>query len=312
MVAEVGNPPTNGNISLTVFNAAQNTSAVDVYVNPPGTDISTLNPNFTDVVYGSTTFIGQFATGTYQIQVTAAGNKTVLYDSGGTVLTPNIALTLITYSAGSGTLVNGAVLQSRGSFTLVPSIFARMKAVNAASGVGAVNQLLGGTLLVNANVDFATASAYAQIPAGPTVVTFEPSATPGATIASANVTVPNASDVSVFVAGQPGAQAAYMLVDQNIPITSGQDRLRFVNASPGSNPVNASINGTAVASNIAFSTGSAYVLASSGAVTITFTDAVTGAVLASQANVTHTPNQTSSVYLIGPPGAQNLHLTQDN
>jgi len=55
-----------------------------------------------------------FAPGTYQIRVTPQGTKTVIYDSGGTVLTPNIALSFVTYTKGSSILVNAAVLQSEG------------------------------------------------------------------------------------------------------------------------------------------------------------------------------------------------------
>jgi len=311
MVAEVANAPTNGNIQLSIYNAAQNNSSVDVYVYPPGTDITTQIPSFSVVNYGSTTFNTAFPTGSYQIQVTTQGTKTVIYDSGGTALTPNVALTFITYSVGSGTLVNGAVLQSKGSFTLLPSIFARIKAINGATGVGPVNQLLG-TLPVNLNVNFASASAYTQIPQGLTTVNFESSATPGATIASTTATIPPASDVSTFVVGQPGSQTAYLLVDQNITPTPGDDRLRFVNASPGSNPVNAAVNGQQLATNVAFPTASSYTQIPTATVTVTFTDATTGAVLASQDNVVLTANQTSTIYLIGPPGAQGILVTQDN
>jgi len=311
MVAEVANAPTNGNIQLSIYNAAQNNGSVDVYVYPPGTDITTQNPTFSVVNFGSTTFNSSFAPGPYQIQVTTQGTKTVIYDSGGSALTPNVALSLILYPVGSGTLVNAAVLQSKAAMTLLPSIFARVKAVNAASGVGPVNQLLG-TLQVNLNVSFASASTYTQIPQGLTTVNFESSATPGATIASTTTTIPSASDVSAVVVGQPGSQTAFVLVDQNITPTPGNDRLRFVNASPGSNPVNASANGQQLATNVAFGTASAYAQIPAATVTVTFTDATTGAVVASQDGVVLTLNQTSTIYLIGPPGAQGILVTQDN
>jgi hypothetical protein len=311
LAAEVGNAPSNGNIQLQIFNAARNNASIDVYVNPPGTDISTVNATFGNVGYGGTSFNSAFPPGTYQVQITTQGTKTVIYDSGGTVLTPNIALSLIAYSRGSGTLVNGAVLQSKGAIAILNSIFARMKAVNGALSVGPVNQLLG-TFPVNLNVPFAAASSYTLIPAGPTTVNFEASATPGATIASTPSTIPAATDVSAVVAGLPGSQQAFVLTDLNVAPIANDDRLRFVNASPNSNPVNASVSGTQVVSNIAYGTASAYVQVLGTTVTITFTDATTGAVLATQANVVLTANQTSSVYLIGPPGAQGIIVTQDN
>ena len=59
-------------------------------------------------------------------------------------------------------------------------------------------------------------------------------------------------------------------------------------------------------------TASAYAQIPATTVTVTFTDAVTGAVVAFQDNVVLTANQTSSIYLIGSPGAQGIIVTQDN
>ena len=153
---------------------------------------------------------------------------------------------------------------------------------------------------------------YTNTATGPTTVNFEASATPGATIASVPGTLLPATDYTAVVAGLPGAQQAFLLQDQNFLTPSGGDRLRFVNASAGSNPVDASVNGTQLAANVAYGTASAYATTSPATVTIAFTDAVTGAVLASQDGVVLTANQTSSVYLIGPPGAQGVFVTQDN
>lgn len=311
LVSEVAQAPTNGNIQLAVYNAAVNNSLIDIYVTTPGTDITTVGPNFSAVTYGGTTFNLAFPPGTYQVQVTLQGTKTVIFDSGGTVLTPNVALTLFVYSVGSGTLVNGMVLQSQGPVAPLNSIFARMKAANGALVVGPVNQLIS-TLAVNLNVNFGAASLYSQIPRGATIINYEASSNPGATIASTSVTVPPAVDTSTFIVGNPGSQQAYMLVDQNLPPVSGNARVRFVNASPGANPVNAAMNGTQLASNVAFPTASAYAQIGATTVTVDFTDAATGAVLAEQTSVVLTPNTTGTVYLIGPPGAQGIILTQDN
>ena len=106
LMAEVASAPTNGNIQLAMFNAAINMSAMDVYVTAPGADITNLNPNYTYVAYNGASLNLAFAPGTYQIRVAQQGTKTVVYDSGGTVLTPNIALTAIMYTKGSGVLVN--------------------------------------------------------------------------------------------------------------------------------------------------------------------------------------------------------------
>ena len=311
MLAEVGDPPNNGSFQVSGFNAAQNNGFVDIYVTAPGADISVLNPSFFNVLVGSPTLILQLPPGTYQVQVTPGNTKTVIYDSGGTNLTPNIALTLVTYTRGSSTLVNVAVLQSKSSTGLMNSIFARVKAVNGASGVGPVNQLIA-SIAENFNVNYASASGYSLIPQGPTTVTFEPSGMPGATIASAPATFPPATDATAVVTGFPGSQQVFVLNDLNVLPQGGNDRLRFVNASWNSNPVNATVSGAQFAANLAYGQASGYAQVAAGTVNITFTDAATGALLALQDGVVLTANQTSSVYLVGPAGAQAILVTQDN
>jgi len=310
LVSEVASAPVNGNVQLSVFNASQNAPNVDIYVTAPGVDIATVNANFYGVGYGGTSLNIALPPGNYQILVTNGGTKTVIYDSGGQVYTPNIALSFITYSLGSGTLVNAAVLQSKGPYTTLNSIFSRIRAINASPGSTAVDQLLG-PVLTNGNVAYLAASLYTVTANGPTTVNFQATATPGAIVATTTGTLGVATDNTTVIAGVPGAQQAFLLHDENILPPSGGNRLRFVNASAGSNPVNASINVAQVASNIAFATAAPYVT-TSGTVTLTFTDAVTGAVLATQAGVVLTPNQTSSVYLVGPTGAQGVMVVQDN
>ena len=212
LVSEVTNTPVNGNVQVSVFNAAQNAPNVDIYITAPGVDIATVGPNFAGVSYSGTSFNLAFAPGTYQVQVTNGGTKTVIYDSGATVYTPNVAFAFIAYGAGSGALVNAAVLQSKGPYITLNTIFARIKAVNAATGTGPVNQSQG-NVPINLNVQYPAASAYSNTATGPTTVNFEASATPGAIVASVQGTLAPATDYTAVVAGLPGAQQAFLLQD---------------------------------------------------------------------------------------------------
>lgn len=310
MVAEIGNSPTNGNIQLTIFNAAANAGGVDVYVTPPGTDIANVGPNFFAVAYGGTTTAVQFQPGTYQVRVTSQGTKTVIYDSGGSALTPNVALSFITYSRGSGTLVNAQVLQANGPVSPLDTIFARIRAFNATPDVAQVNQFIG-PLVVNSNVNFASASPYTQGPQGPTTLSFESSAVPGAALAALPATLTPGTDASTFIAGPMGNQQAFLLQDLNVAPAPGSTRLRFVNASWNSGAVNAAINGTPLATNVAYGTASGYTSLPATTGTVVFTDAASGAVLATQENVVITAFQTLSVYLVGAVGGLAIVVVQD-
>jgi Domain of unknown function (DUF4397) len=312
LYSEVPKAPTNGSIQFSVFNAAINNGFIDIYVTAPGADITQLNPNFGNISYNGVTLNLAFQPGTYQIQMTPAGTKTVVYDSGGTVLTPNIALAFLAYSKGSGTLINAAVIQSQGPTGILDSAFTNLKVMNSASGVPAVN-VTQGAFSVAANVGFGSATlTYTQGPMGPTVVNYEASATPGAVIASVPTTLGAGTDNSTFIVGLPGSQQAYVLQDQNLlPGPGNNVRLRFVNASWNSNPVNIAINNTTLASNVAFPNASTYVQMPAGTYAITFTDAVTGNVVLTQDSGALAVGHTSTVYLIGPAGAVSGVVTQD-
>jgi len=311
LLQEVASAPTNGNIQLSVINAAINQAAIDIYVTAPGVDITTVNPNFGSVGFHGTSLNLAFPPATYQVRITTQGTKTVIYDSGGTVLTPNIALSFIVYSKGSGVLVNAMALQSQGPGGALDSIYAQIKDMNGAPVVGAVNQLLGTTTIVS-NLPYTGVSSYTQIPQGPTTVNFEATATPGATIASTPASPGAGTDVSAFVTGLPGSQQAFVLNDLNVPPAGGNIRLRFVNASWNSNPLNVAVNGVAQATAVAFPTASPYAQLAAATVTVVFTDATTGAVVLTLPDLVLAAGHTSTIYVIGPQGAVGGVLTQDN
>ena len=116
-----------------------------------------------------------------------------------------------------------------GTSSIVDSLLAQLKLVNAAPDTAAINALVDGVLTF-ANVPYQAASAYQGVPSGMHTVTVEAAATPGAVIASAQPTFAAATDTSIFVSGIPGAQTAVVLTDTNLPGTAGRARLRFVNA----------------------------------------------------------------------------------
>ena len=294
-----------------MFNAAINNASVDIYVTAPGADITQLNPNYFNVSYNGVSLNLAFPPGTYQIQICEQGTKNVIYDSGGSVLQPNIALTLLAYTRGSAALVNAAVIESKGGGTLLNTIFAFVKAINAGTGTTTVDLLQGTTKQISA-VAYANASVYQQVSQGATTLNFQATDTPGTIIASVPATLVPATDTSTFVTGPAGALQAYTLNDVNLPPFGSNVRLRFVNTSWNSNPVNVSVNNVPQASNIAFPNASGYVQVASGTYPITFTDAATGAVVLQLDAVNLLTVGTYTVYAIGPSGALGGFVTQDD
>lgn len=79
-------PIGNDQARVRWVNASSNASAVDVYITAPGADLTTLSPNFSGLQYRtalptSGNNATQFTDGTYQVRLTTAGSKTVIFDN---------------------------------------------------------------------------------------------------------------------------------------------------------------------------------------------------------------------------------------
>jgi hypothetical protein len=311
MLLDTAVTPGDGRFQMRAVNVAPGNPSIDIYVTTPGVPIDNLAANFYQLGYGGVTAYGGFATGTYQVRATLTGTKTVVYDSGPRTYGSNATTAFIFYTRGSGDLYNGIQADVYGSVAVANSTQARLKAVNGAIDAGPVNQLVDGTALAS-NVAYAAASSYGTTAAGARTIAFEATATPGAIIASVAKTLTPATDASVFVTGFAGAQQAIVLADTNLPPTSGNVRIRFVNASPNTAAMDVLVNGTKKVSALASTTASSYVELVAGTYTLTFADPTTGAVLLSLTNREFTADHVSSVYVVGGAGSLTGLVTQDD
>ncbi|KQW36434.1 DUF4397 domain-containing protein [Rhizobacter sp. Root404] len=75
---------TSDSTHLRVMNASYNAASVDVYMNTPGTDIATVTPKISGTAFNAAgpatgNDSADIPGGTYQVTVTSAGTKTVLF-----------------------------------------------------------------------------------------------------------------------------------------------------------------------------------------------------------------------------------------
>jgi len=311
LLQEVAQPPSNGSVLISAFNAASNAAAIDLYVVTPGTNISNIAPNFFGLNYNGTTFNFSFSPGTYQIIATTSPTKTVIYDSGPVTVTGNTGLFFVPYSAGSNLLVNAAMLQSKGPAILQNSKLAQVKMLHAAPQTGGVD-LLQNTVPIITNRTYSGFGGYVTVPAGPTqVMSFVNTGTTTPTLASVSASLLPGTDQTVFLTGVPSALQAVYLADLNVVAPPSGVLVRFINASPNAGPVNISGATPALVTGLASPTASSYVNMAQGGVTFTFTDTTTGATLVTLPDVTLTSTQTYSIYLLGPVGALTAVVTRD-
>ena len=312
IISDVPTVPPSGKFELSVFAAAPVGNGiavglypVDIYFTTPGQSIDTISPILSNVNYSNRYIVNEnFSEGVYQLRMTTFNTntnlKSVVYDSGPITFAGGTATDLIVYSRGSTILPNVMLNDSDGAGLqrIANNLLARIKVVNGAFQNGNVNLLLNGARIVS-DLAYNTASSYSIIPAGAATVSFEASATPGATIASLSNTFLGATDQTVFVAGFAGSTTAVALKDNNFPPASSATAIRYVNASPDAGTLDAFANDVLQAPLIATYTGSDPVLIAANTYTVTFKDHVAGLPVLALPSLGFNPLQNYSIYIIG-------------
>ena len=250
--------PNGGTFDIRVLNVASGSVAVDLYLTPPGTDLTATAPAVIGVAQGSLSAFAAVTTGNYELRVTPTGTKQVIYDTGVISFGDKTLSEAVIYGTGSSTLVQVAVLNidSEGTGQAYLSLLAEFKLLNASS-VGPVNVLVDGNLVLS-NVPFAGVSNYQITAAGPHNIAVQASATPGADLLTVATNLASASDTTIAVSGPAGALQALVLTDDNLPAGFGHARIRFVNASPDFPALDVYINFVRQFAGIASNSASPY------------------------------------------------------
>lgn len=313
------NDPGSGFYAVRVINTAAGVGPVDVYLTPPGADLTVAAPAVSNVPYGSVSSYLSVAIGAnFEIRMTPTGTKNVIFDSTPRLFAEHSGTTIVIYSKGSGTLVNAALLNDNGSGggIIVDNLVAQYKVINASLVASPLNVFVDGSLQLS-NIPFAGVSSYQQTATGAHSITVQAQATPGATLLTLNPTLSAASDTSIALVGSAGALGGVVLADDNLPPAVGSAGVRFVNASSGSPSVDVFVNFSKQVSALTQNTASSYLNLTATAVTGTtyeFDFNVTGttsALLKLTGVVIAAPHK-YTVYLAGPPGSLTGIVTQDN
>lgn len=301
--------PDGGTFAVRVNNVATGSLGLDVYLTPPGVDLTETAPVIAHVVVGSlSAFVAvPTPTDTYELRITPTGTKEVIYDAVGVPFGDKSLAQIIVFGTGSAKLVDAAVLNidTAGTGQVFQNLLSQFKLLNASS-IPLVNVLVDGVLTL-ANVPFAGVSSYQKVAAGQHNISVQSSATPGADLLTIFANLPSASDTSIVVSGSPGALQGLVLSDNNLPAAVGRSRVRFVNASPDLVAMDVYVNFVKQFAGIASNSASPYTeLTADTTVGTTYEfdfnlAGTTNRVL--QLPVTITSGKTYSVYVVGAAAA---------
>jgi hypothetical protein len=311
--------PGTGFNSIRVMNTAAGIGPIDVYLTPPGADLTLAAPTLGNVAYGSATvFTANNSCFTCEIRITPTGTKRIIYDSVPKLFPEHSGTTILAYSKGSGTLVAVALLASdtAGTTNIVDNVLAQYKVINASLVTSPLNVFVDGSLQLS-NIPYLGVSNYQQTAAGAHTFTVEAQATPGATLLTLNPTLSSATDTSMALVGPAGALNAVVLLDDNQPPATGSAGVRFVNTSAALPSVDVFVNFSKQVSGLAANTASGYLNLTAAAISGTayefdFNVAGTTTAVLKLPNNLLLPGHKYTVYLAGPTATLQGIVTQDN
>lgn len=235
----------NGTTDVTVVHAAGGVGNVDIYVTAPDVDLpeeAVLGP----VPFGADGTLANVATGSYQVRVTGADSRDVVYDSGALAISRDLYAVAVDSVAGASP---ASLLIWTNSVTPVLDNSAEVRIVHAVDAVD-VDVFAGGEELLSdfafkdttVGVEGAT-KGYLKVPAGDLPVAIAPA---GAGIGAAldtlsdTLTLERGESYTVIAAGDANDLLATQLIilnDERSGEAGAQVRLVHAAAAPEADPV---------------------------------------------------------------------------
>jgi hypothetical protein len=223
-----------GNVRLQVVHAASTAPTVDVYVTAPMADIEVEQPLATAAFKD---FTGQVevAAGDYQIRLTPAGTKTVVYDSGAVSLAAGAdLLVMATTNTGTGSSpVSLLASDGTNSFILWDvNSKANVRVVHAVSDAPAVDVIANNALTLFNGVAFPDITGYAAVDAGTYLIDVAVDSDNSiVAIDDAEITVESGKFYTAFANSDLASIGLDLVVDMPRPIATAA-KVRIFHASP--------------------------------------------------------------------------------
>ncbi len=312
------NAPASGNFALRFINSAAGVGPLDLYLTAPGIDINTTSATVANVGYGNASAFATVPNGSYEIRVTAANTKDVVFDTGAQTFTDQTFSNIVAITKGSARLVDVGVLKidDTGTGQVFQNLLAEFKVINATSVSSPLNVSVDGALTLS-NVPYTGISNYSTTTAGTHTFTVQATSTPGANLTSLINTLNPATDTSFAFSGPAGALQALVLHDNNLPPAVGHARIRFANVSQDFPSLDVYVNFAKQVSSLTNQSASGYIDVTADTTVGTafefdFNTAGTVTPVLKVTNAVIIGGHTYTVYVMGPAAAAQGVITKDD
>jgi hypothetical protein len=310
--------PNSGMFNFRVINVAAGIGTVDVYLTPAGTDLASTSPNIANAAIGqASSFVGVNA-GTYELRITAAGTKDVIYDTPVQTFVNQSSYEAVIFTKGSARLASVAMLNldENGTGQFNDNLLAEFKVANASQAGSPLNVLVDNSIVLS-NIPFAGISNYVTTTAASHTFAIQATATPGANLLVLVANLAAATDTSLALSGPAGGLVPLVLNDNNLPPPALRGRVRFVNVSPNLGALDVYVNFGKQISGLANNAGSSYIEVTADATIGTayefdFNLAGTTTPVLKLPAVTIIAGHTYTVYVMGPSNAPQGVVAKDD
>jgi hypothetical protein len=312
LIDEDAEQPDSGEARLSIVNVAMDAESLDVYLTDASASLDDVAPTFSDVATGSIADTSPLVidSGTYRLRIVGAGSKSaVRFDSQSLVLASRSITTIVVTGTTGGVLVNAAVLPQQGELILLRNEKARVRTAIGIASAASVTVRAGDTTVVS-SAPYATLSKFQLVPAGST--TFEV-LVGGSLALSTSTTLESGADYTLLLLDTGSGTSSSFLVDDNRLPTSGQVKLRLVNAMTGlAAPITVATNYDPLIENLAVGGASEYAeMDAAPDARIDVTDASTARALYYQTGIDFASDSVFTLVMFGSSSATTGVLRQE-
>lgn len=255
---EAQDAPDSGKAKVLALNLAPDAGTLDVYITTSEASLADSSPFYSSLQGAAGSGYIQINSGTYRVRVTGVGNKNDLrLDIPAVTFDSASVNSVILTATSSGTLVNGTKLVQKGAVTSFTNTLSRVRMINGLAGAAyASSTLQGQTLLLNSPAP--NRADYISRPAGSSNLVVNVNGAP-ITLPNGVPTLAAGVDYTYLLYGTAANPQFTVLTDDNrLPTTTGNVKIRLINALAGNNNPLASliVDNTTRAANVSAGTSS--------------------------------------------------------
>ncbi len=287
--------------------------SLDVYFVAQSGSVPNTSATYSSIGTGALTAYTEVAAGSYQLVLTLAGTKEIVFESAAQSFAAGTSITLAVAPGTSSRLANVAVLTygDTGTVVQLSNLRSRIRAVHA-SPDSPLLAFLNGGVTVFSNVPYKSNSGYVTSTSGSRQLDLQAFGVTSSSVASKVFNLAGGADYTIVAVNRFTAIDIAKLDDNNLLPGTGKARVRFVNLNIDNAAVDVLSNFTKSVGNLAYLGASPYQDLDAGTYTFAFNTSNANVVVATTDTLTLETGKVYTLFLFGTGTAADTRLVTDS